>query len=330
MKMDKGLYIKAKGTKSQSKLAHKSPHVPFDHVWGKGNVQELMSSTRARSLTEWDFLFQVLNLKEGNFLSLKQLEQDVEDLSRDSQSFRTPAKKRTVVEDNNAIESKLFSEDRFDSVVKTEDELDQLKLAVKGEPGAPELTTERFRQLSSIVEGLLDGAASRRALAVVKADLVSLQRQQEVTTAKIVDVLLTLGVRTKGEREKENVYAELDRLLDDLLELTKRFRVLEEVGLGVKSKLDKTKMEVNDEFQKAGKIFINLMDKQKLLSLEIEKVKKMCKDKVRVQTVRSLLDGLMGGHMTVPGVRGMMKEDLLMIVDSVVEVVASVLKRSRL
>ena len=271
--MDKGLYVKAKGP---SLLAFTDPFVPFEFVWNKGYVQELLYSEEVRSVGDWEYLFEVINVTKGDFGSLAELEARVEELKLDACSFTTPAKRDT----SRSVKMKVEGAETEGSHVE-EDKvrkgiLGQLKETVTRMAGTNFDTEEGKKQLWDVLLTLVNHAASNDSLKDVESQVDILQRQQEVTMAKVIDMLSSIGIRKEGRGVQQNLYSELSNLVDEVLDLSKRMKDLErKYKLMSMFETNQSRMEdtVKNQFEKIAKIFQNLLSKQELLDKELEQIK---------------------------------------------------------
>ena len=105
-----GLYVKASG---KGKLAYVIPYIPMEFVINKGYAKELIELSMGRSLRDWGLLFQLVNLDQGNFSSLSELEVGLLDLKTSAAGFKTPKKvsNSTNSTSKNELNSELFPED---------------------------------------------------------------------------------------------------------------------------------------------------------------------------------------------------------------------------
>ena len=207
-----GLYIKNKG-RGVNTLAFATPHVPLSHVWGKGYVQGLLSSTKRRSIDEWEHIFQVINVRKGNFKSFEELEVQVSDLQNESDNFKTPMKSK--VEDFRVKgETNLLKEENglLDGLKRFKTVLD-----VSTESESDPVSTERvLSELEKVLSKILSHAASASSVQELGKEIDMLQKQQKSTMAKLIEVLAGLGDRSRTQRRddtaQQNVFAELSRL----------------------------------------------------------------------------------------------------------------------
>ena len=299
--VEKGLYLKAggRGSKKDVLLAHLSPHVPFEFVWGKGYVKELLDSVVKRSVIEWEHLFQVINMKNGDFDSLVDLESCVNDLRIDSKSFQTPAKPRTLGLLKYDSSSEKVEVDPMKNVLETLTETFSVKKELyESEIG---LTSQQYDNLKDSLLKIANYAASKASLLEVQEALQFLQGQQESTMAKVVDVLSAIGDRSKGTRVQHNVFLELAQLSDGLERLGQTMTDWEKkrnLSSDLIVKVGDLDAMTKQQFDKVAKIFQNVMKQQSFLGKELEAIKE-CFEKTATTSYKkrssSALDILLGG-----------------------------------
>ena len=273
-----GLYLKVKGP---SMLAFVTPHVPFEYIWRKGYGEALLNCATIRSVHEWDLIFQLINLRRGEFSSLSELEEELVLLRKNADAFKTPLKatitSAAVLGDGKSFETEERVKEERKSL---REDLSKFKTVMESDDGnGLAITTEGVKQLQDFMSRFLSTALSDDSMVRTQDALRGLQDQQNSTMAKVVDILAALGERTKAGSVQSSVFSELARVVVEITDLTGRLQVLE----GVKTVVSELSLRQNNieasskvHFGKIAQVFTNVLEQQH----KLEKALNQLSDKI--------------------------------------------------
>ena len=241
-----GLYVKSPGKRKLAKLL---PHVPLDFVVGKGYAQEVMALSMSRTSFEWDLLFQVINMHSGSFESLADLDCEMMIVKANTDSFKTTRKTKPLLSDKSEeiTDEDLLDQDDVDKPLdvqtaklrkvirrKMEERLG-INMSQPMDDKAIESTFEELSGplasdqdlLGQVVASLLVSGADIDSVKELQKSLENVEQDGLNTSAKVVELLTTIGSASNKSDGGASIYSELERLTTTVTGFTERLASLE-------------------------------------------------------------------------------------------------------